>query len=570
MARSKRSLALLQFGLLFGILLFANILANSFHAHLDLTEEQRFTLSQPTRTLLNGLKDRIYIKVLFSGDMPANYKRLQGATREILDDFRAQSGWIDYEFENPLEGEDQVVRDRQDALKQEGLMPSMLPSVGEAGERSQQLVYPYAIVNFGNKKVYVNLYENDNPIVLANDEGLINNCVSKLEYKFADAIKKVSLTRRGVILFTAGQGELLPLQTKDLERSLNRYYDTGRIYLDSVIQIDPKQCDLLIVAKPLGQFAEKNKFKIDQYVMNGGRVIWLLDRMNADLDSLRSNLRFISIPLPFNLDDMLFKYGVRINTDLIADLECTQIPLNVGPLGNAPQYKLFPWYFFPAIQPFGQHPVVKNMDRVEMKNCSSIDTIRTKTAVKKTPILVSSKYSRLQLSPVEMDLNTPRYQPDPSKFNNGTKTAGVILEGIFPSAFESRVSAEMLASLQQLNIEYRSQSQPTRMAVISDGDFAANFVRDYEKKQWLPLGFNRFEETTYANKEAMINLVEYLIDPNGVIEARNKEVRLRLLDSVRARQEKGFWRGVNIGIPLAVLALFGFVFLRLRKRRYAR
>jgi ABC-2 type transport system permease protein len=569
MARSKRSHAILQFGLFFGILLFVNILANTFYTHLDLTEEQRFTLSKPTKNLLNGLGDRVYIQVLFGGDMPVNYKRLQTATREILDDFRAQSGWIDYQFENPLDGADQIVRDRQEALKQEGLLPSMLPSVGDAGERSQQLVYPFAIVHHGSKKVYVNLYENDNPVVLANDEGLINNCVSKLEYKFADAIKKIMLNRRGVILFTAGQGELKPLQTKDLERSLNRFYDTGRLILDSVIQIDPKQCDLLIVAKPLVEFSEKNKFKIDQYIMQGGRVIWMLDRMNADLDSLQRAPRFVSIPAPFNLDDLLFKYGARINTDAVADLECTQIPLNTGPLGNAPQFKLFPWYFYPAVQPAGNHPVVKNMDRVELRFCSSIDTIRTKTAVKKTPLLVSSQYSRLQLTPVEMDLNTPRYQPDPSKFNNGKKTVGLLLEGTFPSAYETRVSAEMLAGLQQSGIEFRNQSQPTRMAVISDGDIAANFVRDYDKKEWLPLGYNRFEKTTYANKEFMLNLIEYLIDPNGVIEARNKEVRLRLLDTVRAKNEKPFWRGLNIGLPLVFLGIFGFVFMRFRKKKYA-
>jgi ABC-2 type transport system permease protein len=323
------------------------------------------------------------------------------------------------------------------------------------------------------------------------------------------------------------------------------------------------------VARPRTAFSEKDKFKIDQYVMNGGRVLWLVDPMNAGLDSLNVGGRFLSTPYDLKLDDMLFKYGVRINPDVVLDLQCTKIPLQVGVVGNAPQFQLFDWYYHIAAQPESTHPVVKNLDRVEFRFASSMDTLRTKTPVKKTVLMRSSQYSRMQFNPVELNFEILKYDPDPAKFDKGPKNLAVLLEGVFPSAFENRVSAEMLAGMTALGLEYKSAGVPTRMMVISDGDVAANFVRDAEKKQTLPLGFNRFENNTYANKDFLINAVEYLIEPNGVIEARAKEVKLRLLDTVRAREEQGFWRSLNLAAPLVFLIGFGWLFNWLRRRRYA-
>mgnify|MGYP000134069883 CR=1 FL=1 len=565
--RSRRSQSLLQFGLFCGIVLFVNILAGSFYTHFDLTEERRFTLTRPTREMLRGLKDRIYVEVLLEGEFPAGFKRLQTAAREILDDFRSESGYLDYKFEDPLAGSREEAKSRQEVLKEQGIMPTSL-RVNEQGQATQKLIYPTAVVHFGAARVVVPLLENNSPTL--SPEEVINNSVSLLEYKFANAIKKVLSPERLNIFFTAGHGELEELQLLDWERGLRQFYNTGHVLLDSFTQIKADQCALLVVAKPRTVFSEKDKFKIDQYVMQGGRVLWLIDRLNADLDSLRNpTARFVPTDYPLNLEDMLFKYGARIQPDLVLDLQCTKIPIQVGMTGNGPQFELLPWYYHPAVLPTGRHPIVKNLDRVELRFCSSIDTIRTKTGIRKIPLLQSSRYSRLQFSPIDLNFSSIGKEADPAKFDKGMQTVGLLLEGRFSSVFENRVSADMNAGLQQIGMQFRSVSEPTRMLVISDGDVASNFVRDPANKEYLPLGFNRFEKTTYANRELLLNAVEYLMDPTGVIEARSKEVKLRLLDTVRARQEKTMWQAINLGLPLAFLAVFGWIFMWRRKKKYA-
>lgn len=567
MPRSQRVQSLIQFGLFAGILVFINILANQVYTHIDLTEEKRYTLTKPTRELLKSIDDRIYVRVLLEGDFPAGFKRLRTATREMLDDFRSISGYIDYQFEDPNRGSKEEVNARRKALLEEGIAPVNLNVRGE-GESKSQIIYPTAIFHYGQRKVIVNLLENQSPTLLPDE--VINNSISLLEYKFANAIKKLRTKGRPIILFTRGHGELDELQTKDFERSLRQFYDTDRITLDSVIYLPPDKCELLIIAQPRTAFSERDKFIIDQYIMNGGKVLWLIDRLNASLDSLRHQKRFIPTDYPLNLEDMLFKYGVRIQPDLVLDMECTKIPLQVGVVGSAPQFRLFPWPYHPAVLPTGAHVVVKNLDRVELRFCSSMDTIRTKTPVKKTVLLRSSKYSRLLFSPIEIDFDIMAEDLKPEYFKKGYQILGVLLEGIFPSNYEHRVSQQMAEGLRQAGVEFQAQSKPTRMIVISDGDVAANYVRHRETKEWLPLGFNRFENVTYANRDLLINAVEYLIEPTGVIEARSREVKLRLLDTVRAKKEKSLWQAFNIGTPLLFLALFGVFFHWQRKRRYGK
>jgi len=567
MTRTKRSQALLQFGLFCGILLFVNILANSFYTHFDLTEEKRFTLTKPTRTMLREQKSQVYVQILLEGEFPAGFKRLQTATREMLDDFRSETGYIDYQFEDPALGTLEEVNGRRKALTELGIQPVNL-RVADQSESSQKIIYPFAIFRLGSRQVIVKLLENESATL--NPEEVINNSVTLLEYKFANAIKKLQAPSRPVILFTKGHDELNELQLGDLDRSLRTFYDTDRISLDSVVQIRPDECALLVVAKPQTAFSERDKFKIDQYVMQGGRVMWLIDRLNAGLDSMRATRRFIPTDYPLNLEDILFKYGVRIQPDLVLDLECSKIRLVVGQVGNTPQFEAFPWFYHPAVLPNGKHPIVKNLDRVDLHFCSSIDTVRTKTPVKKTVILSSSKYSRLQFSPIDLSFDILKYEPDPTKFDKGKQSVGVLLEGIFPSAFENRVTEDMQNGLKQLGMEFRPVSEPTRMLVISDGDVAANYVRDAAQKQWLPLGFNHMENVTYANKELMLNAIEYLIDPNGVIAARTKEVKLRLLDSVRAKKQGNMWRALNVGLFLVLLGIFGWFFNWRRKKRYGK
>jgi ABC-2 type transport system permease protein len=554
-----------QFLLFAGILLAVNIIASFVHTKFDLTEEKRFTLTQPTRQMLNNMDDRIYIRVLLEGEFPAGFKRLQEAVRETLDDFRSESSMIDYQFEDPSKGTIDDLNERRKALAEQGIQPVNL-KVMDGGQMTQKLIYPVAILQLGDRSFPIKLLENETP-GFSNEE-VLNNSVALLEYKFAHAIKKIRQMNKPTVLFTKGHGELNQYQTADLIKNLATSYETGQVVLDSVLQLDPKSCALLVIAKPRAPFTEKEKFKIDQFIMHGGSTLWLIDRLNAELDSLAFASNFIPTDYPLNIEDMLFKYGVRIMPDLVMDMQSTKIPLKVGQLGNAPQMELFKWYYFPAVTPDTEHPVGKNLDRVEFKFCSSIDTIDTrKTNIKKTTLLRSSQYSRVQFSPMDLNFEILRYEPDPSKFDKGKQNLAVLLEGNFLSNYENRISAEMRAGMSSIGIEPLEKGQAAKMIVVSDGDIAANYVRD--TANWLQLGYNRFENTTYANKDFILNCFEYLTDPNGVIEARAKEVKLRLLDHVRTREEKTLWQVINIGLPLLLVSLLVGGFRWWRKRRFS-
>jgi ABC-2 type transport system permease protein len=564
MSLNKRQ-SLLQLALVLGILFFLNIIAQFFYGHLDLTEEKRYSLTQPTRLLLNNLKDGVYVKVLLEGDFPAGFKRLQSSTREMLDDFRSESGYIEYEFEDPSKGTVEQINNRRKELSKDGIIPVNL-RVMENGEKKERVIYPAAIVSYGGRSIPVNLLENEVPG--RSSEEVLNNSVALLEYKLANAIQKLKSNTKPAIAFTGGHGELEAIQTADLEKNLRQFYNTGRIFLDSVVTISP-EIGVLVVAKPRTAFSEKDKFKIDQYVMNGGKVMWLIDRLTASLDSMQRQPNFMPNDYPINLEDILFKYGVRIQPNLVLDLDCTKIPLVTGKMGNAPQFELFPWYYAPSVAATASHPVVKNLDRVSLQFPSSIDTVRTKTPVKKTILLTSSQYSRLQYAPVRLNFEMLRYDADKTKFDKPNQTVAVMLEGEFPSMYENRLTDEMAAGLKQLHIAYKPTSLPTKMLVVSDGDVAANDVTNAAEKSYAPLGYNKYEKHLYANKDFLINAIEYLLDDNGVIAARTREVKLRLLDGVRTKSEKTFWQVLNVGVPLLLLLGFGWVFNFLRRRKYA-
>jgi gliding-associated putative ABC transporter substrate-binding component GldG len=400
-------------------------------------------------------------------------------------------------------------------------------------------------------------------------EVTLNNSISALEYKLANAMQKVMYDIHPKVAFTNGHFELDRNKTMDLERSLRQNsYMTERIVLDSVAFIKP-DISVLVIAKPKTTFSEKDKFKIDQYVMNGGKVLWLIDRLSADMDSLQLTNRYVPHDYPLNIEDILFKYGARIQPNLILDMECARIPLRVGQQGQGQQFEMFPWYYQPLAASKSQHSIVKNLDRSWMQFPSTVDTIKTKTNVKKTVLLTSSDHSRLQFSPVELNFEILRYDADPSKFDKKALPMALLLEGTFPSLYENRVSPEMLAGMKEMNMEYKVKSVATKMLVVADGDVAANSF-DTKNQVPNPLGYNAFMKYTFGNKDFLLNAIEYMLDNKGIIESRSKEVKLRLLDDVKMKQEKTFWQFINIGVPLMILAAFGFIFNYLRKKRYTK
>ncbi|HRF38805.1 MAG TPA: Gldg family protein, partial [Saprospiraceae bacterium] len=358
-----------------------------------------------------------------------------------------------------------------------------------------------------------------------------------------------------------------PLETADLEKSLRPYYDTGRLNLDSMSSI-PQEVAALVIAKPRYPFSEKSKFKLDQYVMNGGKVLWLIDALRIDMDSLRTRERYLATEYTLNLDDLLFQYGARLKTNLVLDYRSTGIQLVTGIVGNAPQFDYFKYPYHVVALPSVNHPIVKSLDGVNLQYVGAIDTIKTKTPVKKTVLLESSQRSMLQYSPVTMDFEFLRYDLDSSKFNKQNLPMALLLEGTFSSLYENRMEQDMLNMLQQIGKPYRAESLPTRMIVVADGDVAKNKI-NIEKQSYSPLGYNEVDRYLFANKGFVINSLEYLLDEQGVAEARGREVKLRMLDTVQAQEEKTKWRLINIALPLALLALFGWVFQWWRKRRWS-
>ncbi len=556
----NRKQTLLQGFILLGIVILINVIASFFYGTLDLTEDKRYTLTDATKSSLESLEDIIYVRVLMDGDFVAGFKRLQTSTEEMLQDFQSVSPYIEYDFIDPLVGNNEEKNKTIEQLAEQGLTPTNL-RVPDGDKVTEKLIYPYAIFNYHKTSFVVNLLEPDVPGT--NKDIILNNSVSLLEYKFANAIQKLLLGIKKDIIFTDGHGELNAQQTSDLETSLRPFYNTGRIDLDTVTGIT-QDLDLLVVAKPKTAFSEKDKFKIDQYVMNGGKVLWMLDRLNTSLDSISLSGNYIPLDLPLELDELLFKYGARIQSNMVLDLECSRIPMFI----DANQQEMFPWYYHPLIAPTSQHPIVKNLDRINLKFPSTIDTLKTKTNVKKTVLLSSSQYSRIQRVPTRLNFEILRYEPEVDLFNKGPQPVALLLEGTFPSLYENRLESGMKEMLQDIGAPFREKSVDTRMIVVSDGDFAKSLYNN-NTQEVSEIGFNKWERRVYkGNKDFIINAIEYLIDNNGILNARSKEVKLRMLDKYRAKAERTKWQLVNIILPLVFLLLFGLVFNFWRKRKY--
>lgn len=539
-----------------------NIAGNQFYTFFDLTEDGRFTLAEPTRNVLEQVDTPVHIRVLLEGDFPAEIKRLQEGMQEQLSRFKSISKQITISYEDPEEGTVDARNQRFDSYKKLGINPSNLRESGK-GSKSERFIFPAVIIE-SRDTLAMNLLDNAVPGV--SEAEVINNSVNLLEYRLADGIKKAVFPSPSIVAFTTGRGELSPIQTYDLERNLRKNaYTVGRLNIDNVDIIDP-QVDLLIIAKPQKTFSEKDKFILDQFVMGGGRVIWLIDRLGVELDSLRRQGSFVPRDYPLNLEDLLFKYGVRLQPNLLLDLENTKIPLQTGMLGDQPQYDAFDWFYYPLVRPFSDNPIVKNLDRVQLKFASTIDTIRTKTPIRKSILLRSSQYANMQFSPIDLNFEILRADPDPKQFNKPNQPVAVLLEGYFPSAYENRAKSEYLSLLKKYDLEFQAESVYNQMLVVSDGDVAANPIMKGEPKQ---LGRDEMSSYVYANKTFLLNAVEYMLDEAGLIAAKNRELKLRLLDKQRINQEKSFWQILNIALPLLFLLLFGLGYNFWRRRKYA-
>ena len=572
MALNNKKKDIIQFISILIIILLINFIGSYVFNRFDLTKEGRYSLSEPTKKLLSEIDDYIYIEVYLEGNFPPGIERLSLETKQILSEFKTKNDFIKYTFINPTESKDD--KTRNEILKQlfdKGIAPTSL-QVKNGDSYTEKIIVPGAIVKFGEKQIAVQLLKNQ---IASSPEQNLEQSIRELEYEFTNALKKLSSSQKpkSNIAFLTGHGELEGLAIKDLKNTLKQEYSIDQIdlrefELDSLGEPnlkkklrDLKLKQLLLIAKPIASFKNLDKYFIDQYIMSGGKVIWMLDVTNAHMDSLSNKGSFIASTLrELNLGDQLFKYGVRVNNNLIADLSSSKIPIPVSFVNDIPRWELIPWMYFPVSIPTLNHPITSNLNAVKFDFASSIDTIKTNTKIKKTVLLHSSPYTKLVNTPYEVSLQKALDPPEQDKFNVKRAPLAILLEGKFESLFKNRINK--LSN----KLPLIESSIENRMLVISDGDIAQNQI---SKGAALPLGFDNFEKRQYGNKDFILNAIDYLLEEDALIAVRTKELKIRLLDSQKIKRERNFWQIVNLVIPILFILLFGVLINVRRKQKYS-
>jgi ABC-2 type transport system permease protein len=501
--RNKRR-DLTALGLIVLILILLNVVCSFLFHRFDLTSEKRYTLSDATKKLLGNLDDIVYVKVYLDGDFPSGFKHLRNETKEMLDEFRIYSNDnIEYEFINPSENPDK--KQQNEIFKQladKGLQPFNVENKTETGT-TQQIIWPGAIVSYRGRECPWLLLKTQ---LTSSAETQLNNSVQALEYEFASCIRNLTVTIKPTIGFIDGHGELDTVATADIAGALNEFYITKRVTINEQLNA-LSGLKAIVIAKPDTAFSEKDKFIIDQYIMKGGKVLWAIDPLNTNMDTLIRNSWTISVPFDLKLEDMLFKYGVRLNQNMILDLQSAMIPVNRALKGQQPRIEPMPWIFSPLITPGNKHPISKNLDLVKLEYAASIDTLSVK-GITKTVLLQSSKYSKTNNAPVRVFLQTALMQPDENRFTDSYRPVAVLLEGAFESVFRNRIPPKVA---NDSAIDYKSNGVETKMIVISDGDILHNEVH-YPSGKPIPLGYDRMMNRTYGNKNFILNCINYLCD----------------------------------------------------------
>lgn len=569
----RQNITMLLLGV--AIIVFANIIASFVFTRFDLTSEKRYTLSDATKKLLTGVDDYVFFRIYLDGEFPAGFKRLRNETREMLDEFKAYNQYIEYEFADPNESPNN--EDRKLVYKQlieKGLMPTNL-QVNDKEGSSQQIIFPGALVTYRGKEMPVQLLSDQ--FGNAPEEAL-NNSIQNLEYNLANTIRKLIATHKPKVAFIYGHGELGPDETYDIRLALTEYYQVERVKIDGQISAltehgtnDTSRVSIfnkykaIVIASPDSVFSDRDKFIIDQYIMRGGRVLWLVDGVNASIDSLMHKNPTMGLANEVNLEDQLFTYGARVNFNLLLDASCLPIMLVTGRVGDKPKFDYMPWMFFPMVSPASKHPMVNNINPLKTQFASSVDTIAVK-GIKKTILLSTSQYSRAVKSPVIIDLNMAKEKPDPSLLNQSYLPVAVLLEGKFESLFKHRIPTEIATDK---TIGFMEQGRQSQMIVVADGDVIRNQLHR-TKGYPLPLGFDQDTRQTFGNKEFILNAMNYLIDETQLISIRSRELKIRLLDRKRVEDEKLRWQLLNVMLPILVIVVFGVVKIYLRKRRFAK
>ncbi len=556
----KRDITALTLAIIIVILL--NVVGSFVFHRFDLTSEKRYTLSDATKTLLKDLDDVVYVKVYLDGEFPAGFKRLRNETREMLNEFRAYADDnVEYEFINPSADPDQEQKKQvYNQLYEKGLRPTNLEVKEETGT-TQSIIWPAAIVTYKGREAPWQLLKTQMSV---SSEAQLNNSIQALEYEFASCIRNLSTQSRPKIAIIEKQRVADTLSMADIKFSLEEFYDVKRIAINEQLNA-LKGFKAIIIARPDTAFSEKDKFIIDQFIMNGGKVLWCIDPLETRLDSLAMTGKTLSTPYDLKLDDMLFKYGVRINPNMILDLQCSALPVNKSLRGQEPRFELMPWIFTPLILPPNKHPIEKNLDVIKFEFCASMDLIDA-PGINKTILLTSSKNSKTISAPVRVNMNFMRIQPDEEQFKDSYMPVAVLLEGEFESVFRNRIKSKEI--LNDSAIAFKDHGVKTQMIVISDGDVIRNDVQ-YSNRKPYALGYDKYTNRTYGNKNFIMNCINYLCDDSGLISVRSRELTLRLLDKKKVNEEKTKWKIINTILPLLIVLAFGLVHNYRRKRKYS-
>ncbi|SFE97342.1 gliding motility-associated ABC transporter substrate-binding protein GldG [Flavobacterium xueshanense] len=548
--------------IILAIVLLVNVIGNSFFHRFDLTKDNRYTLSSASLNIVKQVQNPLSIKVYLQGDLPAEFKRLQQETKQMLEEFQAYNSNIIFEFVDPLENKDTSM-DNIKELYRKGLTPINI-TVDDKGKQSQAMVFPWAIAVYDNKEVNIPLLKN---IMGATTTQKVIGSVQHLEYSIAEALNKITKAKQKKIAVLKGNGELQDILMAKFLLQVRESYHIGPFTLDSVAK-NPvgslealEKYDLAIIAKPTETFTDEEKQVLDQFIINGGKTVWLIDQVTAEMDSLYdSSGATLAYPKDLNLNDMFFKYGIRINPDLVKDEQGSPIKLATGEQGSATQFQEFNWKFAPQVYPNSLHPIVKNLGGIKYDFANPIDTL--KNGIKKTILLESSQYSKKIGTPTEINLNIVAEETSPNDYlNKGKIPLSVLLEGSFRSMFENRV-------LPFEQKTFQATGQKNKMIVISDGDLIKNQLD--KNFQPVELGYDQRSGNLYDNKDFLINCVNYLLDDTGLINIRSKDLDLPLLDKEKVYENYTRTQILTIGLPILILVLFGVVFTFLRKRKYSK
>ncbi|WP_340202463.1 gliding motility-associated ABC transporter substrate-binding protein GldG [Ascidiimonas sp. W6] len=549
----------IKIAIAFVILIAINVLAGTFSQRFDLTKDKRYTLSDATKSILAKATQPIVIDVLLEGDFPSEFKKLQMETQQLLKELSAVNSNIKYTFLNPVkdsQNSDQVVVE----LNQLGLTPANI-TVEEGGKVTQEVIFPWAMAYIDETKpVRIPLLKNK---LGADSETRVNNSIQQLEYAFASAIKKLLITDKKKIAIIKGNGELEDIYLANFLGELSGSYHLAPITLDSVAKNPQKTLallngyDLAIVAKPTEAFSDSEKYVMDQYTLQGGKSLWLIDQVTAEMDSLYANQgKTIAFPRNLNLNDFFFKYGVRVNPVLLNDMYFTQIVLATGE-GNNTQYNPVPWVYYPMVFSPENHPINTNIEALRFQFANTIDTLAN--GINKTVLLRSSPLSKPIGTPTEINLDIISNPLPKETYNDGLKPLAVLLEGSFTSVFKNRVKPFKLK-------DTKEEGLPSKMIIIADGDLIKNQIRQGNP---LELGYDKWTNNFYGNKEFLLNCVNYLLEDTGLINIRSKKIIIPFLDKEKVSAQKTGWLLVNVALPLVILAIFGSLFHVYRKKTYA-